>query len=610
TAIRQARADRMDEIMQTVGASMLGMTVSCARCHNHKFDPITIKDYYSLTAVFQGVEFGGRYPEYAAEHPRKQRADELYKSMWKKRSILRKDGKVWVENWGAYQELHFPPQVAQKVRVVIDSGWGRFDEIEFLGGPTKTNTILSQAADGTTVVEGDNQVNAGSPVQNVIDGQYGTMGWSVKGIKGRKMRPYAAFTFSQPQEIGRLRLSNNREYYYDTDYLEAKGPKHFPEYRVEVLDESGKWKTIAGSKMALQQLGPPRKAALEGVQETIALLMEEGPRTSFVGRWVRPVVTHVLHRGSPESPRDEVMPSGFEFLEGDLGLNRKTSGQQRRLEFAEWLTRPEHPLTARVMVNRVWHHIFGTGIVATTADFGVAGAPPSHPELLDWLTAEWVHPEQVKRTPWSMKDLMRQILFTDAFRQSSAPREDGLGADSAARALWRFPPRRMEAEVIRDGILQASGKLDLRLGGRSYRIHNVKKTYAQWEVVDNHGEDTWRRMLYQERMRRVDDRIFTAFDFPDCGQVRDKRPVSTTPLQALNLMNSPFAIEQSAFVAARAERKAGADEGAAVDLAFELLLGRMPDADERSASIAVMKESGLDVVCRSIINANEFAFIP
>jgi hypothetical protein len=167
----------------------------------------------------------------------------------------------------------------------------------------------------------------------------------------------------------------------------------------------------------------------------------------------------------------------------------------------------------------------------------------------------------------------------------------------------------VEAEVIRDGILLASGKLDTKIGGRSYRIHNVKKTYAQWEVVDNHGPHTWRRMLYQERMRRVDDQIFTAFDFPDCGQVRSKRPVSTTPLQALNLMNSPFVVEQSAFIAARAEKEAGQGTPA-VKRCFELLLSRMPSAAELKASLAVSKSRGLQFVARALINSNEFAFIP
>ena len=139
--------------------------------------------------------------------------------------------------------------------------------------------------------------------------------------------------------------------------------------------------------------------------------------------------------------------------------------------------------------------------------------------------------------------------------RSSLPRDEALAIDSSSALLWRFPPKRVEAEVIRDSILQASGVLNRTIGGRSFRIHNEKKTYAQWEVLDNHGPETWRRMLYQERMRRVDDQLFTAFDFPDCGTVRAKRPVSTTPLQALSLMNSDFVIEQSKLIANRATPK-------------------------------------------------------
>jgi hypothetical protein len=146
-------------------------------------------------------------------------------------------------------------------------------------------------------------------------------------------------------------------------------------------------------------------------------------------------------------------------------------------------------------------------------------------------------------------------------------------------------------------VLQASGNLDPARGGRSYRIHGVKNTYAQWQVTDNHGPKTWRRMIYQERMRRVDDRIFTAFDFPDCGQVSPKRPVSTTPLQALNLMNSEFVVEQSEFIAQRAQ---------SVSQAFELLLTRAPTAEE----VAACEGTRLALVVRSIINSNEFAFLP
>ena len=209
-----------------------------------------------------------------------------------------------------------------------------------------------------------------------------------------------------------------------------------------------------------------------------------------------------------------------------------------------------------------------------------------------------------------MKALIRQLVLTDAFRRSSAPTDEGLQTDAGAVLLWRYPPQRVEAEVIRDGILQASAKLSTEIGGRSFRIHNVKKTYAQWQVVNNHGPETWRRMIYQERMRRVDDQIFTAFDFPDCGQVRAKRPVSTTPLQALNLMNSPFVVEQSSFIAERALKESQNELSTAIDRTFDLLLNRFPTEDEKQVCLSIAESNGLDIVCRTLINSNEFAFLP
>ena len=265
------------------------------------------------------------------------------------------------------------------------------------------------------------------------------------------------------------------------------------------------------------------------------------------------------------------------------------------------------------MVNRMWHHAFGQGIVTTTGDFGFAGAQPTHPELLDWLASEFTEPTltigvgSVK--PWSVKHMLQLLVTSRAFTQESKPNEDALAKDGTSSLLWRFPPRRLEAEVIRDAILTASGSLNPELGGPSYRIHNIKKRYAQWEVLDNYGEDTWRRMIYQERMRRVDDCMFTAFDFPDCGQVRAKRPVSTTPLQALNLMNSPFVISQSKLIAKRALTESKNDLTRTLDRCFELLLARHPTAQERTAVQNITSKEDLFLVCRAILNSNAFTFL-
>lgn len=608
SAIRQARADRMDEVMQTVGASMMGLTMGCARCHNHKFDPISIQDYYSMTAVFQDVEFGSRQPELSPDHPRRLAARELWKKTVEPRNTLKNSG-FWEENWGGYLETHFDPVTAKSIKITFLKGNVGLDELEIFGPIGEHINFAASRRGATADSAPDMDLTEGNPAKNAIDGRYGTMAWRAK-TKDPKIKPWIEVTFDKPQTVGRIRLSSNREYYFDTDYLTKEGGVFVGEYRVEIRNPEGELKEIGATNQFKGKLkkNPELAAAHRKMNQLAAAINEDGPRPSFVGTFIEPVVTKVLHRGSPENPRDEVPPAAPAILSGDLGLNSSTEGAQRRKDFAEWLTQKDNPLTSRVMVNRIWHHIFGSGIVPTTSDFGVAGVEPDNPELLDWLASEFIDPTVSETTQWSMKAMIRLLVTTDAFQRSSLPDKENLAIDAGSNFLWRFPPRRVSAEVIRDGILQASGKLNPEIGGRSYRIHNVKKTYAQWEVIDNHGEDTWRRMIYQERMRRVDDQIFTAFDFPDCGQVRAKRPVSTTPLQALNLMNSDFVVEQSNYIAELASQEP--DTTSAVKKVYSLLLLREPGEDELQLSKQIADTNGLGVVCRSLINSNEFAFLP
>lgn len=601
TAIRQARADRMDEVIQTVSASMLGITVSCARCHNHKFDPVSIQDYYSMTAVFQGVEFGGRFPELSQDHPRKVRANELYPELNAQRHELRNQIGLWTESWGGYADLVFPKTKTQVLRIEFENGRVRLDEIEAFG-PEDHRVNLVAASNGTVLKEDPEIITEGSKVWKANDGKYGTMVWKGFAPKGSEKKPWIEIHFPKAVDVNRFRLSLNREYYFETDYLLSSSAPKFPGYRVLAQSGDGAWEEVGSTKAARQALqkNPEMKQASQKLHQVIESLEEEGPKHAFIARFQKPVVTKVLSRGSPENPRDEVTPSGFSILKGDLGLDSSTPDPKRRLAYAQWLTDPSHPLTARVMVNRLWHHLFGIGIVPTTSDFGIAGMNPTHPELLDYLASEFIQKK------WSTKAMIRMMVTSEAFKRSSRPDSLALQKDADSLLLWRYPPQRVEAEVIRDGILQASGKLEPAIGGRGFRIHNEKKTYAQWEVVDNHGPETWRRMLYQERMRRVDDQMFTAFDFPDCGQVRAKRPVSTTPLQALNLMNSAFVIEQAEFIAERAIAEAGSDKEAQVRRVFELLLTRVPDAEELKAGMEV----DLKLLSRTLINTNEFAFLP
>ena len=252
------------------------------------------------------------------------------------------------------------------------------------------------------------------------------------------------------------------------------------------------------------------------------------------------------------------------------------------------------------MINRLWHHTFGTGLVSTLSDFGNAGAKPSHPELLDYLATDFMDKE------WSVKSMLRMFVHSKAFKQDNKPIDAAQKVDANSRLLWRFPPRRAEAEVLRDSVLKLSASLDTKVGGISYRIHNTKKRYALWEVVDNHSESTWRRMIYQERMRGIDDRMFTAFDFPDCGQVLSKRPSSTTPLQALNLMNSKFIETQCGILANKVH---SSDKEASVKKLFQTIYNRQPEADELKMSLQVLETEGMNILCRALVNSNEFVFI-
>jgi len=296
----------------------------------------------------------------------------------------------------------------------------------------------------------------------------------------------------------------------------------------------------------------------------------------------------------------EVPPGPLTAITASLNMSSDTPDKERRMTFAKWLADSKNPLTARVMVNRIWYHTFGDGIVSTLSDFGNAGAKPSHPELLDYLASEFVEKN------WSTKELLRSLVNSKAFKQASKPNAAALKLDAESRLLWRYAPRRAEAEVIRDSVLKLSDSLDMTLGGPSYRIHNIKKRYGMWKVVDNHSAATWRRMIYQERMRGVDDRMFTAFDFPDCGQVLSKRPASTTPLQALNLMNSKFMENQCEIIAKKVESN---DPEQSIRKLFLLIYNRQPSEIELVMSKKILKVEKLSILCRAMLNSNEFIFI-
>jgi hypothetical protein len=344
--------------------------------------------------------------------------------------------------------------------------------------------------------------------------------------------------------------------------------------------------------------------------------------TNVVGPPIGPPIpkTHVLIRGDFRQPGEAVEP-GFPsaitgnsepaVIESDRYRQFPTRG--RRITLARWIASAENPLTARVMVNRIWQHHFGRGIVATPNDFGRNGERPTHPELLDWLANRFVE------KGWSIKTLQRMILTSNTWRQSADNRECatlGTKIDPENRLLWHFTRQRLEAEAVRDSILWLSGRLNLERGGPSVfpplpeELSDLAKPVPagglQWEPNEKE-DDARRRSVYIFQRRSLPNPMMAAFDATVFNDTCPVRSITTTPLQALSLMNGSLVNEEAVYLAARVKRDAGDDRQAQVKRLFEIAFNRAPDAEE-SARLAGFKGT-LEALCRVVLNSNELMYV-
>ena len=257
------------------------------------------------------------------------------------------------------------------------------------------------------------------------------------------------------------------------------------------------------------------------------------------------------------------------------------------------------------MVNRIWSYHFGRGLVETPSDFGIQSSLPTHPELLDWLTQQFI------LDGWSVKRLHERIVTSSAYRQQSKVQADAKAKDSANRFYWRYSSRRLEAESIRDSILLVSGELNTKMGGPGFNFFKTRGGLSGFPEVTKFGNEEFRRMIYAHKIRMEPVPVFGAFDCPDAGQATPNRSRSTTAVQALNLFNSPFIIERSQKFAERVQLEA---KGKSIELqvkrCYELALGRQPNQIEMAASIKLVSKHKLPALCRVLFNSNEFLFIP
>ncbi len=484
------------------------------------------------------------------------------------------------------------------------------DELEvFRSGATGMNVAL--ATTGTLATSSGNYSETGiHQLKHVNDGKYGnSWSWISSEVGGG----WVQLEFPQIETIDRIQWGRDREEKFK-DRLAVN-------YTLESSLDGQQWTTIAGSTDrvpagtpfdALANLlrhrgGGDREAWLQQAERLKDLQNEKAkllqPRMVYAGQFRKPDETFVLRRGDAEQPTVRVGPA-FPSILGGQEMDLEMAEQDRRLELAQWIASPENPLTARVMVNRVWQSHFGMGLVETASDFGLNGASPSHPELLDWLATQFI------ANRWSIKELHRQILLSETYQQSNQIHDRGLQVDKDCRLLWRFPSRRLEGEAIRDSLLAVNGQLNLEMGGPGFDFFKTRGGLSGFPPVETFGPPELRRMIYSHKIRMEPVPVFGAFDCPDAGQAMPRRSSSTTAIQALNLFNSPFVTEQAQVFASRIESEQPDSVANQVDRAFRLALGRPPHANEKAASLSVAQTHGLATVCRVLFNSNEFLFLP
>ncbi|SFI04500.1 DUF1553 domain-containing protein [Planctomicrobium piriforme] len=638
----QIRANTIDEIVSATSEAFLGLTVGCARCHDHKFDPILQQDYYSLYATFAGIHHGEREVASAGQRssrqailqPLTERRDQLTKEKTDLQTGIaaRADAKAeehaakWTRPPASRQETieTFAPVEAKAVKLLVlaqemnpihITGY-RIDEFEvWTAGENSRNVAL--AKNGGVAV-GNNRVaqdaaGAYGP-QLTIDGQYSAR-WVAAGNE-------LVIQLREPQTIDRIIFSSDRP-----NLAPTTGDANFvSEYRILASSDGEKWTEVANSNDrkpvndAHRKLRLLRLETTEEERQTQARLDRELAEVNkqiaaipalpvwWVGNLKpAPGPFHLFLGGSPQRLGAPVTASSLSFLSEvapkyQIENVRPEAG--RRMALAEWIVSPQNPLTPRVLANRVWHYHFGTGIVETPSDFGYMGSRPTHPALLDWLAL------QLQQNGWKLKTLHRQIMLSQTYRQSSDTRAEAAQVDADSRYLWRFPPRRLAAEEIRDSLLQICGKLNLQMGGPGYRMYQyLSDNVSTYIPLDAFGPETYRRAVYHQNARASRIDLMTDFDSPDCAFATPRRAETTTPLQALTMLNHQFTLDLANALSERLQKEAPGPTDATVERAFALCFGRAPTQAESASCGEFIQAHGLPAFCRVMLNTSEMIYV-
>ena len=645
----QARFDGLDDLVATTGQVFLGLTVDCARCHDHKLDPIPQKDYYRLLAFFHNItpyRNGGPTDEYPIVEPGTERA---YADRVRELESRRKSAQATVAGLaGEFRKRYTPPSGETVRETDLDDlrfrfyrdTWDRlpdFDAIKYEDEgdlPVGLFDLSSRTRDEAFgfVFEGTLIVAQDGVYSFRLDSDDG----SRLSVGGRVVVENDGIHELGRERSGDVELATGRvpirlEYFQKDQGLGLDVTWSGPGFEKRSLSASKQDSPAIDVRSLIRAegervLGPERIERYRQARRVLAetrggkVLGDAALCVTEPGR-VAPE-TFVLLRGNAHSPGDKVEPGFIQVLGSPApaipppSADARTSGRRRIL--ADWITSRENPLTARVMANRVFQHHFGRGIVRSPNNFGTQGDAPTHPELLDWLASEFL------AQGWRLKPLHRAIMGSNTYRMSSRANPEAMEKDPVNDLLWRVDMRRLTAEEIRDSVLAVTGALNLKMFGPGV-YPEIPEEVKAGQSVPGAGwgksppEEEARRSVYIHVKRSLLTPILEGFDLAETDRPSPVRFSSTQPTQALAMLNGAFLNEQAGVLADRLRLEAGDDTSAQVRLVLRLVTGRHPsEADvERGMDLVEMlskydqvgPEDARKAFCLVALNLNEFLYV-
>lgn len=685
--------DELEDLVGIVSQTFLGLTANCARCHDHKFDPISQKEYYQLAATLTGVTHGERKITTPLATEQQDRLAEInaHKILVEnqinsieteaKRAIVAErengaaqmidppaamacwefdkdlkdslgsldataNGSAKIENGclvlnGQDAFAATKPLATDLTEKTLEA-WVQLDNLDQRGG----GVISVQTLDGVTfdaIVYGEREPQkwmAGSngfvrtrPFRGSDDAEAAThfvhvaivyqtdgtvVGYRNGELYGEAYRPGDVHNYhaSQTQVIFGMRhapAGGNRMLAGRIQRAQLYDRALSPD---EVAASAGvvQWNHVSETDLLARLTTTQRqdreqlKIQLTEIQLELEAMTSSQMQSLYTCISSNPGVTRLLKRGDVGSPAEEMSPAGLDAIPGqsaDFGLAPNATDAERRLKLADWVTHSDNPLFARVIVNRLWHYHFGRGMVTTPSDFGFNGGQPSHPQLLDWLA------QQLRIHNYRLKPIHRLMVMSATYRQASTVNPAAVRVDANNRWLWRKSPLRLEAEEIRDAVLVATDHWNPEIGGRGYRDvrHFPFKGSNFYESINESETDVPRRTVYRFSPRGGRNPFLDTFDCPDPSATSPQRASTTTPLQALALMNNDLVFKMADRFSLRIQNEAGNNTADQIALVYQIAYGRTANDEETELGTSFIKRHGLTSYCRVVMNSNEFLYV-